>query len=145
MSIYSCQFMRFQFLHFNSFMSIHVFQLIHFNSFMSILSFQFIHDNSFVSIHAVQFLHVNWFMSIHFISFHFISFQLTMNSYKPYLFIETSAPARSGHYLVSYNDEWSRIVNNVVKKCHKPSRSHQQFYRCYVYHSQSWLVSWKLG
>ena len=110
MSIPSCQF-----IHLNSFMSIHVLQVMRFKSFMSIDSCQFLHFNSFVSIHSWQFIrfnscvsipsfqviHVNWFMSIHsFHAFHFTSFQLTMNSYKPYLFFETSAPARAGHYLV---------------------------------------------
>ena len=27
-----------------------------------------------------------------------------------------------------------------VKQCHKPSPSHHHFYRCYGYHSQSWVV-----
>jgi len=27
-----------------------------------------------------------------------------------------------------------------VKQCHKPSHSHHHFNRCYVYHSQSWVV-----
>ena len=39
---------------------------------------------------------------MHFISFQFTSSQLTMNSYKPCLFFETSAPAHAGHYLVWY-------------------------------------------
>ena len=92
------------FLHFNSFMSIHVFQFLHFNLFMSIHSFQFVHVNSFRSIHSCQFIHANSLMSIlhfkafisidscqiirfmHFISFRLTSFQLTMNSFKPCLF-----------------------------------------------------------
>jgi len=28
----------------------------------------------------------------------------------------------------------------LVKQCHKQSPSHHHFYRCYVYHSQSWVV-----
>ena len=32
--------------------------------------------------------------------FQLTSFQLTMNSFEPCLFFETSAPARAGHYLV---------------------------------------------
>ena len=92
------------FLHFNSFMSIHVFQFLHFNLFVSIHSFQIVHVNSFRSIHSCQFIHANSLMSIlhfkafisidscqiirfmHFISFRLTSFQLTMNSFKPCLF-----------------------------------------------------------
>ena len=117
MSIHSFQFMHvnscvsshaFQFLHVNSFMSLHSFQFIHVNSCMSLHSFQFIHVNSCVSIHAVRFIHVKSFMSIdssqlihfmQFISCQVSSFHLTMNSYKPYLFFETSIPARAGHCL----------------------------------------------
>ena len=28
----------------------------------------------------------------------------------------------------------------LVKQCYKPSLSHHHFYRCYAYHSQSWVV-----
>ena len=47
-----------------------------------------------MSIDSCQFIHV-----MYFISFQLTSFQLTMNSYKPCPFFETSAPARAGHYL----------------------------------------------
>ena len=92
-----------QLLNFNSFLLIQ-FQFIHVSSFVSINSLQFlyfihfIHDNSFVSTHAFQFLHVKSLDSP--ISFQFTSSQLTMNSYKPRLFFETSTPARAWHYLV---------------------------------------------
>ena len=85
----------FQFIHVNSFVSIHACQVLHFNSFISIHSWQFIRFNSFMSSHSCQLIHGNSFMSC------FTSFQLTMNCYKPYLFFETSAPARAGHCLVS--------------------------------------------
>ena len=112
----------FQFFHFNSiisnhscrvnsFISIHSFQFMHVSSFLSIPSFQFIHVKSFISIPSFQFIHFNWFMSIHaFHAFHFIftSSQLTMNSYKPHPFFETSAPARAGHYLVGFGARLDR-------------------------------------
>ena len=112
-SIHSCQLNRF-----NSFMSIHAFLFMRFNSFMSIPSWQFIRFNSCVwipsfqiiqmSTASCQFIHV-----MHFISFRFTSFQLTMNSYKPCLFFETSAPARAGHYLVLFTEQISYTKPNM--------------------------------
>ena len=126
-SIHSSQFVHFNsfmsvppfhFRHVNSFISINSFRFICFNSFTSSPSFQFlfvnnwfqfIHDNSFVSIHAFQVLHFKLFISmdscqflhfLHFLLFQRTSFQLTINSYKPCLFFETSVPARAWHYLV---------------------------------------------
>ena len=61
-------------------LAIHSFQVMHFKSF-NVNSCQFIHGNSFVSIHAFQFLHFNSFISLdscHFMHFmHLTSFQLT--------------------------------------------------------------------
>ena len=135
-------------------------QVTHVNSFMSIPSFQFIHVDLFVSIHSCQFLHFNSFMSVHsweftrfhscvpipsfqvvmsidscqwiyFISFPFTFFQLTMNSYKQFFF-ETSASARSGHYLV-------QVANYLTKQdyiiCHVPVLFiYQQFPLQYIIH-----------
>ena len=70
---------------------------------MSVPSFQFLHFNSFISIDSCQFMHF-----MHFISFQFTSSQLTMNSYKPHPFFETSAPARAGHYLVGFGARLDR-------------------------------------
>ena len=99
----------FQFVHVNSFMPIRSCQFMRFKSCVSIPLGQFPHVGSFVSIRSCHFLHVNSFMSIdscqfihfmHCISFQFTSFQAAMNSNKPCLFFEISAPARAGHYLV---------------------------------------------
>ena len=122
-SVHSMSIPSFQFLHFNSFMTIHSFQFMRFNSFISIHSCRFIRFNSFhvnsfisfhswqficfsscVSIHSCQIMSIDSYQFMHFISFQFTSFQLTINSYKPRLFFETSAPARAGHYLVNIHN-----------------------------------------
>ena len=100
-----------QFTHGDSFVSIHSCQFLHCNSFTSMHSWQFIRFNSCVSIISCKVIHVTWFMSIHschhFILFQFTPFQLTMNFYKPCPFLETSAPARAGHYLVWLYIGWN--------------------------------------
>ena len=56
---------RFQTTFGKSPMSIHLFQFIHFNSFISIPSCHFIHFNSFISTHSFQVIHINSFISVH--------------------------------------------------------------------------------
>ena len=60
MSIHSCQF-----VHVNSFMSIHSFHFSHVNSFVSLLSCQVIHVKSLMSMHSFQVAYVNSFISSH--------------------------------------------------------------------------------
>ena len=64
-------FNSFQFIHFNSFISIHSFQIVHFNSFVSIHSFQSIHSfiHSFIHSNIHSFVHVISIPAFQFIRF----------------------------------------------------------------------------